>query len=265
MNDAWGNSVASTGTTVNPFKWVGNCGYYTDNSTGQVYVRARMYQPTLAQWKSEDALKFVDGPNPYSVTRNSPSQAADPSGLICRIELKGKRGQLQYLEPYVMPEEDEYNPVPTWVPIATSYVVDPPRKQWSQQSCDCCIADVELVARAQRYYRLGWNSKNERVPVGHDNKPIGEENDPRNFASLLRAKACYTNVVCNGVPQLDYDEEAEFLFYNGRLGVFILERPGSLRHCASKFSPTEPVCSVADAFIAHERQCCTPGIVDPTI
>ena len=46
LNDAWGNSVASTGTTVNPFKWVGQYGYYTDSSTGQVYVRARMYQPT---------------------------------------------------------------------------------------------------------------------------------------------------------------------------------------------------------------------------
>jgi hypothetical protein len=48
LNDAWGNSVASTGTTVNPFRWVGKYGYYTDNSTGQVYVRARMYQPTVA-------------------------------------------------------------------------------------------------------------------------------------------------------------------------------------------------------------------------
>ncbi|MEI7702012.1 MAG: hypothetical protein WCK86_19600, partial [Planctomycetia bacterium] len=43
LNDAWGNSVASTGTTVNPFRWVGKYGYYTDNGTGQVYVRARMY------------------------------------------------------------------------------------------------------------------------------------------------------------------------------------------------------------------------------
>ena len=46
LHDAWGNLVASTGTTVNPFKWVGKYGYYTDNSTAQVYVRAMMYQPS---------------------------------------------------------------------------------------------------------------------------------------------------------------------------------------------------------------------------
>jgi|GEM_PF-2496911 len=52
LHDAWGNSVATTGTTVNPFKWVGKYGYYTDNSTGLVYVRARTYQPTVARWAS---------------------------------------------------------------------------------------------------------------------------------------------------------------------------------------------------------------------
>ncbi len=58
LNDAWGNNVASTGTTVNPFRWVGKYGYYTDNSTGQVYVRARMCQPTVARWASVDPLKL---------------------------------------------------------------------------------------------------------------------------------------------------------------------------------------------------------------
>ncbi len=54
LHDAWGNSVATTGTAVNPFKWVGKYGYYTDHGTGQVYVRARMYQPTVARWCSVD-------------------------------------------------------------------------------------------------------------------------------------------------------------------------------------------------------------------
>jgi RHS repeat-associated protein len=62
--DAWGNSVASTGATVNPFKWVGKYGYFTDNSTGQVYVRARMYQPTVGRWCSVDPLIYVS----YAVT-----------------------------------------------------------------------------------------------------------------------------------------------------------------------------------------------------
>ncbi|MFO0976502.1 MAG: hypothetical protein U0996_08900 [Planctomycetaceae bacterium] len=84
LNDAWGNSVASTGTTVNPFKWVGRYGYYTDNSTGQVYVRARMYQPIVARWCSaryvpaEESL--IEMLTPYvrrAVTADSSSQQAD--------------------------------------------------------------------------------------------------------------------------------------------------------------------------------------------
>jgi len=54
--DAWGNIVASTGSTVNPCRSVGRYGYYTDNATGLVYIRARMYQPVVARWASVDPL-----------------------------------------------------------------------------------------------------------------------------------------------------------------------------------------------------------------
>jgi len=81
LNDAWGNSVASTGTTVNPFKWVGKYGYYTDNSTGQVYVRARMYLPTVARWTSVDPI-FIFTRSPFIYCRNAISIRIDPSGLL---------------------------------------------------------------------------------------------------------------------------------------------------------------------------------------
>ncbi len=85
LNDAWGNSVASTGTTVNPFRWVGKYGYYTDNSTGQVYIRARMYQPTVARWTSVDPIGFFDGMNRYQAVSTSPLQILDPTGLLCNL------------------------------------------------------------------------------------------------------------------------------------------------------------------------------------
>ena len=83
LNDAWGNSIASTGSTVNPFKWVGKYGYYTDDSTGQVYVRARMYQPAVARWVSVDPLPFFDSLNSYCYSMNSAFQKIDPSGAAC--------------------------------------------------------------------------------------------------------------------------------------------------------------------------------------
>ena len=88
LNDAWGNSVASTGTTVNPFKWVGKYGYYTDNSTAQVYVRARMYQPTVARWVSLDPLRILGDVRRYLYSFNAPLSEVDPSGLwpLCQAE-----------------------------------------------------------------------------------------------------------------------------------------------------------------------------------
>ena len=80
LNDAWGNSVASAGTTVNPFKWVGKYGYYTDNSTGQIYVRARMYQPTVARWLSVDPIGVINGDNLYLYVQ----RFIDPSGSQCQ-------------------------------------------------------------------------------------------------------------------------------------------------------------------------------------
>jgi len=78
LYDAWGNEVASTGSTVNPFRWVGRYGYYADITTGLVYVRARMYQPTVARWLSLDPLSFtVD----YNYGGISPAMSIDPSGL----------------------------------------------------------------------------------------------------------------------------------------------------------------------------------------
>ena len=82
LNDAWGNSVDSTGTTVNPFKWIGKYGYYTDDSTGQVYVRARMYQPAVARWASMDPLYFVGGLNVFAYVYGRSTFIIDPAGTV---------------------------------------------------------------------------------------------------------------------------------------------------------------------------------------
>ena len=92
LNDAWGNNVASTGTTVNPFKWAGKYGYYTDNSVGNVYVRARMYQPTEARWVSMDPLAFLDGLNRMVYVHSNPENLVDASGLSCCVCKWQRRG-----------------------------------------------------------------------------------------------------------------------------------------------------------------------------
>lgn len=95
LYDAWGNEVASTGTTVNPFRWVGRYGYYTDTLTGLVYVRARMYQPNAGRWLSVDPVWPLDGVNEYLCVHNRLSISVDPSG----------KHELQSISTQLYPEE----------------------------------------------------------------------------------------------------------------------------------------------------------------
>lgn len=78
--DAWGNVIASTGSTVTPYQFIGRSGYQTGN-TG-VYVRARIYQPTASRWVSFDPLRYIDSPSFFRYSHNNPIGNTDPSGAI---------------------------------------------------------------------------------------------------------------------------------------------------------------------------------------
>jgi len=91
--DAWGNEVAVSGSTVNPFRWVGQVGYYFDDETGTFYVRARVYEPVTGRWMSMDPLFYRakarlrshgtghDAPNVHAYVGCAPLSWADPSGM----------------------------------------------------------------------------------------------------------------------------------------------------------------------------------------
>jgi RHS repeat-associated protein len=82
---AYGSTYASTGSTVNPFCWVGMLGYYLDIDRLAYYLRARAYSPQLARFLSQDPLYYVDGANTYAYVRLLPVQLVDPTGLTCKV------------------------------------------------------------------------------------------------------------------------------------------------------------------------------------
>jgi RHS repeat-associated protein len=87
VTDAWGREVASTGTTVNPYKSFGKWGYYRDAANRQ-YVRARHLRNDLGRWVSRDPIGFAGGEwNLYGYLENGPVVVIDPSGLqiMCPI------------------------------------------------------------------------------------------------------------------------------------------------------------------------------------
>ena len=78
--DAWGNEVSVSGSTVNPFRWVGQVGYYWDEGLGTFYIRARVYEPMTGLWLSKDPASAL-GQETYKYARNNPVFLADPFGL----------------------------------------------------------------------------------------------------------------------------------------------------------------------------------------
>ena len=79
--DAWGNLVDSFGTNPNPFRFVGEQGYYTDVETEVNYIRERIYEPLIARWWSADPIGFVDTLNLFIYVSNRPMAYTDPSGM----------------------------------------------------------------------------------------------------------------------------------------------------------------------------------------
>jgi len=74
---AFGPLAASTGSTTNPFRYVGKLGYY-DQGTGPLYVRARWLRPTTGSWLSVDP---VEGQPRHVYVQANPVMEVDAAGL----------------------------------------------------------------------------------------------------------------------------------------------------------------------------------------
>ncbi len=98
---AWGDAVMTSETMSNEFRWVGAYGYcYDGDIVGRYYIRARVYQPTIARWTSVDPLFYmlarsgiiglgskvpigVNGSSQlYEYVDNKPVEMIDPSGMV---------------------------------------------------------------------------------------------------------------------------------------------------------------------------------------
>jgi len=76
--DSFGNNAGSTRTRYT------YTGRERDADTGLLYYRARVYDPQLGRFISEDPIGLADGINPFAYVRNNPAGYTDPSGLCAQ-------------------------------------------------------------------------------------------------------------------------------------------------------------------------------------
>jgi RHS repeat-associated protein len=74
--DPYGNITGTTGSATSAF---GFAGEYTDDETGFIYLRARYYDPTTAQFLTRDPM-VASTRSPYAYVGGNPLNATDPSG-----------------------------------------------------------------------------------------------------------------------------------------------------------------------------------------
>jgi RHS repeat-associated protein len=80
--DPWGSLEAATGSTVNPFRFVGLKGYYFDLDLLEYYIRARIYDPPTGMFMSQDPLALEDAAeSSYMYGEGNPVNFIDPSGM----------------------------------------------------------------------------------------------------------------------------------------------------------------------------------------
>ena len=77
---AFGEAFGTSGTTYNPYHYIGAYGYYQDNAI-RYYVRARHLNVVLGRWISRDSIGFSGGDwNVYRYVKSNPIKIIDPSG-----------------------------------------------------------------------------------------------------------------------------------------------------------------------------------------
>jgi len=116
--DAFGEPISVTGYSVNPHRYIGQQGYFTEPALGLDYVRARWYRPGTGSWLSADP---VPSEPRYQYVGGRPTVAADGGG-------RHQEGQ-QHMGPSLLTQEQL-----EWARSQPDYRVRMPQRRGAPQA-----------------------------------------------------------------------------------------------------------------------------------
>ncbi len=90
---AFGVELLTSGSTINPFRYVGLYGYYRE-LVDIYYIRARWLDAIKGRWDSRDPIGFGGGDNLYPYVYSMPQSLLDPDGAKPQ-----KKGHLKSIKP----------------------------------------------------------------------------------------------------------------------------------------------------------------------
>ncbi|MDE2127288.1 MAG: hypothetical protein KGJ62_11930 [Armatimonadetes bacterium] len=77
--DAFGNTIARSGSTSSPYNFAGDWTYQSDGDAGLLHVGARYYDPQVGRFASRDSMLDQI---PYAYCGGEPNDFVDPSGRL---------------------------------------------------------------------------------------------------------------------------------------------------------------------------------------
>ena len=99
-----GTASQSTSSSGDPWGFVGQWGYQTDNETGLVLCTHRFYDPQQGRFLTRDPLGYDGGVNLYGYTANNPVNWMDPDGTdpVTDWYMNGMGGTSDWVDQHLM-------------------------------------------------------------------------------------------------------------------------------------------------------------------
>ncbi len=237
--DAWGNGLATVGSTVNPYRYVGKQGYYLDAESALMLLGVRYYGAANGLFLSRDLEEGYG----YTYAADNPVRWVDPQGLQweeprseeCRIVNGQRECAPSGKKPEIPPRQGEVTDIFDRIRQACK-----PFKRFPRQLC-CIFGPWRVICEA--CWDIGCMEAVKDNVVGNVNR-----NYPPPKGCVINDLYLHCHVACDGSKRCG----AAVASYTSTLWELICLLPGV--NC--RFDPDDIRANHAGIYCAVRKRNC---------